>query len=107
MKKMLTLFVAATLVTSFAFVALAQDKGPAEIKMPASMGAITFNHEKHQGLVSDCATCHHTGMDVPNCKSCHGVKSDAPKAKKAFHKLCKDCHKKQSGPTKCKACHVK
>ncbi|SHI45466.1 Class III cytochrome C family protein [Malonomonas rubra DSM 5091] len=107
MRKMLTLFVAVALVSGFAFAAIAQDKGPAEIKMPVNMGDVTFSHGKHQEMVGDCAICHHTGLDDPSCKSCHGSKPDAPKAKKVFHKLCKDCHKKEAGPTKCKECHIK
>lgn len=107
MKKMLTLFFVAMFVATFAIAAIAQEKGPAEIKMPASMGTVTFPHAKHQELASDCAVCHHSGMDVPKCTDCHGSKPDAPKAKKIFHKLCKGCHKKQDGPTKCKACHVR
>lgn len=107
MKKMLILFIAVTLVSVTAMVAVAQNKGPAEVKMTASMGDVNFNHTKHQELVPDCATCHHTGLDNANCKSCHDAKPEAPTAKKAFHTLCKDCHKKESGPTKCKACHIK
>ena len=105
MKKMLVLLAVAALVATTAFVAVAQDKGPASIKMDVKMGAITLDHTKHQGL-TDCATCHHTG-GFEACKTCHGAKPEAPKAKKAFHKLCKDCHKKNDGPTKCKGCHVK
>ena len=107
MKKMLTLFVALALVSGLALTAIAQNKGPAEIKMPVKMGDVTFSHSKHQELVADCTTCHHTGLDDPSCKSCHGGKPDAPNAKKAFHALCKDCHKNEAGPTKCKACHIK
>lgn len=107
MKKLLTLFVAVALVSVAAMTVIAADKGPAELKMSASMGDVTFNHAKHQELVTDCATCHHTGVADGACKTCHGSKPEAPKAKKAFHKLCKDCHKKEAGPTKCKACHVK
>ena len=106
MKKMLVLFAIVTFVAASAFVAVAQDKGPATIKMPVKMGDVTFEHAKHQGLVPDCATCHHTG-DYAACKSCHGAKPEAPKSKKAYHDQCKGCHKKQSGPTKCKGCHVK
>lgn len=105
MKKMLVLFAIVAFVAASAFVAVAQDKGPASITLDAKMGNITLDHAKHQGL-TDCATCHHTG-DYAACSSCHGAKADAPKAKKVFHKLCKDCHKKQDGPTKCKGCHVK
>ena len=107
MKKMLILFVAAALVTVSAIGAIAENKGPADIKMEASMGDVNFNHAKHQELVPECATCHHVGLDAGGCKSCHDSKPDAPKAKKVYHKLCKDCHKKESGPTKCKACHIK
>lgn len=107
MKKMLTLFVAVAFVSLTAMVAIAENKGPAEVKLKASMGDITFNHTAHQERVPDCATCHHAGLDAGTCKSCHDAKPEAPKAKKVFHDLCKDCHKKESGPTKCKACHVK
>lgn len=105
MKKMLVLFAIVALVATSAFVAVAQDKGPASIKMEVKMGAVTLDHAKHQGL-TDCATCHHTG-GFEKCKSCHGVDKKAPKAKKAYHKNCKDCHKAKGGPTKCKGCHVK
>lgn len=106
MKKLLTLIVAITLVTAASLSAIAQNTGPDEIKLKASMGDITFNHATHRDL-TDCATCHHEGLDAGNCHSCHDAKPEAPKAKKVFHKLCKDCHKASSGPTKCKECHVK
>ena len=108
MKKMLVLLVVATLVAGSALVAVA-DNGPAEIKLSAKMGDITFPHEKHQGIEADCTVCHHNGVEEPNCHSCHGAKDDAPDAKKVFHQLCKDCHKEAGGnaPTKCKGCHVK
>lgn len=107
MKKMLLLFVVTTFISSIAIAATAQDKGPAEVKMPVSMGTVTFNHAKHQSLAADCTTCHHSGMDEPKCKNCHDAKPEAPKAKEVFHQLCKDCHKKNNGPSKCKECHVK
>ncbi len=106
MKKMLILLVVAGFVAGTALFAVANN-GPAEIKLKASMGTVTFNHAAHQGKVSDCTECHHKGVEAGKCTSCHGVKADAPKAKKAFHKKCKGCHKKQNGPTKCKQCHVK
>lgn len=104
MKKLFVLLLVAVFVGS-ALIAVASDKGPAEVKYEAKNGAVTFNHAAHQGL-ADCATCHHTGGYEP-CKSCHdGTK--APNAKDAYHKNCKDCHKeKGKGPTKCKECHVK
>jgi len=104
MKKFLVLLAVFAIVGS-ALVAVAQDKGPAEVKLEAKMGTVTFPHEAHQAL-TDCKTCHHTG-EYAACTSCHdGTK--APKAKDAFHKRCIDCHKEQKkGPAKCKECHVK
>jgi hypothetical protein len=104
MKKMLILFVAVTIVFAASMLVLAADKGPAEIKLPASMGEVTFKHAEHQTRVADCVTCHHKG-DETACRSCHGVKPEAPVAKNAFHDKCKGCHKEQNGPTKCKECH--
>ncbi len=104
MKKLYIIFVAAVLVSSAAITVIAADKGPTEIKLPASMGEITFNHAEHQTRVPDCSSCHHQGEGTA-CRSCHDVKADIPSAKNAFHTTCKDCHKEQKGPTKCKACH--
>ncbi len=94
---------------SLSFVALA-DNGPAEIVLENKQGAVTFNHQQHQGAIADCSTCHHNGVDAGGCRSCHdGVK--ASDSKKAFHALCKDCHQKsESGKVagkKCSECHVK
>ncbi|NOY12234.1 MAG: cytochrome c3 family protein [Deltaproteobacteria bacterium] len=109
MKKLMILFVALTLVTFAAMTAIAdnKDKGPTEVKLPARMGEVTFQHAKHQERVEDCTTCHHAGVEAGACRSCHGEKAEAPKAKKVFHKLCRSCHKGNAGPTKCKACHTK
>ena len=78
--------------------------GPSEVTLSAKMGDVTFPHDAHQEIVSDCTTCHHTGLSEPNCHSCHGVDDAAPKTKDAFHKSCKGCHKEQGGPTGCKDC---
>ncbi len=105
MKKFLVLLVVAAFFGT-ALVAVAADKGPAEVKLEAKMGTVTFPHAAHQGFISDCKTCHHTG-EFTACVSCHDG-SKAPKAKNAFHKSCTVCHKKEKkGPTKCKECHVK
>ena len=93
-----------------AFVGIAANvvanNGPAEVKIDAKPGTITFKHAEHQKRVADCATCHHKGVEAGACRSCHdGAK--AAKFKDAGHKLCKTCHKKNEGPTKCKGCHVK
>ncbi|MCF6179365.1 MAG: hypothetical protein L3J63_08260 [Geopsychrobacter sp.] len=105
MKKLLILLVAIAMVSATAMAVVAQDKGPAVIKIPAKMGEVTFQHANHQGRIADCTVCHHQGPGTA-CRSCHGVKPEAPKAKKAFHTRCKGCHKKQNGPTKCKQCHT-
>ncbi len=105
MKKMVILLVVAGFVAGTALFAVANN-GPAEIKLEASMGTVTFDHAAHQGRVSDCKECHHNGVEAGKCTSCHdGTK--APAAKKVFHDKCKGCHKAQNGPTKCKECHKK
>lgn len=106
MKKLVVLLVVLGFVATTAMFALANN-GPAEIKLEARMGTVTFPHAKHQAIQTDCKACHHQGVEAGKCTSCHGVKPEAPKAKDVFHKLCKDCHAKQNGPTKCKQCHVK
>lgn len=106
MKKIVILLVVAGLVATTAMFAMANN-GPAEIKLEASMGTVTFQHTAHQAKVADCTECHHKGVEAGKCTACHGVDAAVPKAKDAFHKLCKDCHKAQNGPTKCKGCHVK
>jgi len=106
MKRFITILLAVTFLASGALIAFA-DNGPAEVKLEASMGTVTFQHQAHQARVADCTTCHHKGVEAGACTSCHGVKAEAPKAKDAFHKLCKGCHADKGGPTGCKDCHKK
>ena len=106
MKKLVILLVVAGFVAGTALFAVANN-GPAEVKLEASMGTVTFNHAAHQAKVADCKTCHHKGVEAGKCTGCHGVDAAAPKAKDAFHTKCKGCHKEQNGPTKCKECHKK
>ena len=106
MKKILVLLIALSLVTLASMSVIANDKGPAEITLEASMGTVNFNHAAHQERNSDCTTCHHQG-EFTNCHTCHDGTA-APKAKKVFHASCKGCHVElKSGPTKCKECHIK
>lgn len=106
MKKLVILWMTISLVALAAFSVTADDKGPAEITLEASMGNVTFDHAAHQGRVDDCTACHHQG-EFTNCHSCHDGKA-APQAKKVFHANCKGCHQEmKQGPTKCKECHVK
>ena len=109
MKRLIVLLIVAAFVCT-AFVAVAQDKGPAVIKMDkAKTGVVTFDHAKHQADTPDCNVCHHTD-GFEKCDSCHAKKKDGnkPKYKDAMHTNCKGCHKEmKKGPTKCKGCHVK
>ncbi len=105
MKKLIVLLVVGFVVATAVF-AIA-NSGPAEIKMSAKMGDVSFTHAKHQSKISDCTECHHKGIEEAKCTGCHGAKDGIPEAKKAFHDQCKGCHKKSGGPTKCKECHIK
>lgn len=105
MKKLAMVFALVAFVCGIFSYAVAGE-GPAEIKLPAKMGEVTFPHHAHQAKVADCTACHHNGVDAGSCTSCHGVKPEAPAAKDAFHKQCKECHQKNGGPTSCKACHT-
>ncbi len=97
-----TAFVATTMLASMAFAEV-----PTEVTFEAAkMGTVTFNHTAHQE-VSDCATCHHKGVEAGSCRSCHGVDAAAPDMKKASHDMCKGCHKEKGAPTGCKDCHKK
>jgi hypothetical protein len=107
MKRLITVLLAVAFLAAGTLAAVAADKGPAEIKLEAKMGTVTFNHAAHQGKVADCATCHHKGVEAGKCTGCHGVKAEAPAAKDAFHKQCQGCHKEKGGPTSCKDCHKK
>ena len=108
MKKLMTLLVALTIVAIASFSDIAADNiGPEEVKLEASMGTVTFQHRAHQSRVDDCVTCHHEGVEAGACSSCHDAKPEVPRAKTVFHQLCKSCHKTNDGPTKCKGCHVK
>ena len=112
MKKLMVILMVVAFAAT-AVVAVAQDKGPAEIKM-TKKGTITFNHAKHQESAT-CDECHKQTANHPEgtakCSSCHrktDSKADKKAYKKAMHKNCIDCHKaKKQGPTKCKECHVK
>jgi len=105
MKRILAIMIAVGLVALGTATLVSADNGPAEIKLEASMGTVTFPHAAHQAK-ADCTKCHHNGVDAGKCSSCHdGAK--APKFKDAAHKLCKDCHKENGVDTGCKSCHKK
>lgn len=107
MKRILAIMVLVGLVALATTTLVSANNGPEEVKFTAKMGDVTFPHKTHQGVVADCTTCHHEGVEAGKCSSCHDG-ATAPKTKDTFHKLCKDCHKEMAaGPTSCKGCHKK
>ena len=86
-------------VALFALVAFASTSfavGPETIKLPASMGEVTFHHKQHQERLKDCTKCH--------AKATGGKIADL--GKDWAHKTCKGCQADgNKGPTTCKVCH--
>lgn len=71
--------------------------GADTITLPASMGAVTFPHRKHQGLLQSCDRCH----DGKQGKI-------VALGKEWAHQTCKGCHAEmKTGPTSCSGCHKK
>jgi hypothetical protein len=67
------------------------------ITLPASMGAVTFPHRKHQGMLNGCGSCH---------SGAPGTIADL--GKEWAHQTCKGCHTEmKAGPTSCTGCHKK
>ena len=106
--------------------------GPAEqrpagkITLPAKLGAVTFDHEKHAGKLGVvCSTCHHPSRpqkplasENQACRDCHTTPAAPPmktSLQAAFHDpqgasgTCIHCHKQKgsSAPAKCLECHRK
>ena len=97
-----------------------------KITLPAKLGAVTFDHEKHAGRPDiACTTCHHASrqqkpMAAENqaCRDCHTTPPVPPmktSLQAAFHDpkgatgTCIECHrqKDESAPVKCLECHKK
>ena len=97
-----------------------------EISLPAKLGAVTFDHERHAKQPgTTCATCHHPSRpqkplasESQACRDCHTAPAVPPmetSRQAAFHDpkgatgTCIDCHRKQDGaaPLKCLECHKK
>ncbi len=129
-KFIISLLVAAFLVTTMSYVASAVEPKEAFTIdfMQNKKPGVVFPHKKHSAENGvECKTCHHTMAskdDTPQaCKECHkkGADTDigdgkvAPNpcfnekcTKNIFHERCRGCHKENGkGPTKCKQCHVK
>ena len=97
-----------------------------KVTLPAKLGAVTFDHEKHAGKLSiACATCHHPSRpqkplasEQQACRDCHTMPATPPmktSLQAAFHDprgatgTCINCHKQKGGsaPVKCLECHQK
>ena len=97
-----------------------------KISLPARLGAVSFDHERHSREPgAACTTCHHASRpqkplasDSQACRDCHTMPVVPPmqtSLQAAFHDAkgaagtCIDCHKKRGGsaPVKCLVCHKK
>ncbi len=97
-----------------------------KVTLPAKLGVVTFDHEKHAGKLSiACTTCHHPSRaqkplasERQACRGCHTMPAAPPmktSLQGAFHDpkgatgTCIDCHKQKGGlaPVKCLECHRK
>lgn len=80
---------------------------PVSVVLKSKLGDVTFPHQRHERIVSNCETCHHMGVEAGGCSACHLSNPEAPKPKEAYHRLCKGCHAEKRGPSGCKDCHKK
>ena len=116
-----------TLALGFTAVTCALDDSPADSLTNASSeslinsevlvemyGPAHFDHERHQGDLMECTTCHHmSGNRLPPCSECHAPTDGAKRSFKpdltvAFHLRCIGCHlENQIGFTECLDCHTK
>jgi class III cytochrome C family protein len=104
----------------------AAERPKGKVTLPAKLGAVTFDHEKHAGKQAiACKTCHHPSRpqkpqtsETVACRECHTMPAAPPmktSLQAAFHDprgatgTCIDCHKQKehSGPVKCLECHKK
>lgn len=80
---------------------------PVSVVLKSKLGDVTFPHQRHERIASNCETCHHMGVEAGGCSACHLSNPEAPKPKDAYHRLCKGCHAEKRGPSGCKDCHKK
>lgn len=104
----------------------APPRPPGKVTLPAKLGAVTLDHEKHAGKLGIvCTTCHHPSRpqaslasETRACRDCHTMPPTPPvktSLQAAFHDprgatgTCIDCHKQKGGsaPVKCLECHKK
>ena len=109
-KKIILLIIAITLPAA---ISIAQQKiGAADITINGgSIGNILFPHRIHQGVISDCDSCHNLFPQVQG--SIDDLKSSGKMKKQQVMNQCRKCHNKmandgeKTGPTNCGGCHKK
>ncbi|HNR13283.1 MAG TPA: cytochrome c3 family protein [Thermodesulfobacteriota bacterium] len=79
----------------------------------ATMKAVPFNHELHEGFATSCRTCHHKTMNA--CDACHTIEGSPDGGNvtlaTAFHKAdsarsCLGCHNERKAVPECAGCHA-
>jgi hypothetical protein len=77
-----------------------------------AMGAVVFDHQRHETMVPSCTTCHHRNMD--RCESCHTAVASADGGGvtlvDAMHhphseRSCFGCHTAAQQERTCVGCH--
>ncbi|MDG4476726.1 cytochrome c3 family protein [Thiovibrio frasassiensis] len=90
----------------------AEAKGASSIVLNGgSLGSVTFNHGRHQGMFPDCQPCH--AFFPKESQVVDKMKGAGKLQRKDVMNMCKKCHKeladkgRKTGPTNCKECHKK
>jgi len=109
-KKIILLIIAITLAAAIS--AAQQNIGATDIKIyGGGLGNILFPHRVHQGVISDCDSCHNLFPQVQG--TIDDLKSSGKIKKQQVMNQCRKCHSKmadageKTGPTKCGGCHKK
>ena len=98
-----------------------------KVTLPAKLGAVTFDHQKHaEAMAIPCAKCHHASRpekplaaQQQGCRDCHTSPATPPlktSLQAAFHDpkatagTCIECHREavakgKKSPVGCPQCH--
>lgn len=113
MKRNLSVIMAAAAIFVFCGIALAVNRGPANIEVDGGdRGKVPFPHAQHQDRLTDCNVCHSVFPQASDAiKTLKG--SGTLKAKQVMNTQCIKCHKEEKragkphGPLTCSECHVR
>lgn len=113
MKRNLSIIVAALAVMILSAVAMAANRGPANITIDGgSRGKVPFPHALHQDNQKDCNVCHRLFPQKADAIKAQIAKGEL-KPKQVMNTLCIKCHKEEKragkphGPLTCSKCHVR